>query len=158
MKKWKNRLDEMQEQKMLRIEHNGCWLAFWGLVIALFAQLIYYGPDCADKIIGEFVMFMCLAIYIAAACVKNGIWDRKLAPTWKMNLCASLLAGVVGGIVRFLILFRAYQSVEACGAAGVITGINIFIICFVVLSISLLVYKWRENHAERDEPDEPEKK
>ena len=132
MKKWKNRLDEMQEQKMLRIEHNGCWLAFWGLVIALFAQLIYYGPDCADKIIGEFVMFMCLAIYIAA--------------------------GVVGGIVRFLILFRAYQSVEACGAAGVITGINIFIICFVVLSISLLVYKWRENHAERDEPDEPEKK
>ncbi len=32
MKIWKNRLDEMQEQKMLQIEHNACWLAFWGLL------------------------------------------------------------------------------------------------------------------------------
>ena len=35
MKIWKNRLDEMQEQKMLQTEHNACWLAFWGLLAAL---------------------------------------------------------------------------------------------------------------------------
>ena len=38
LKKEKNRLDEMQEQKMLQIEHNGCWLAFWGLGIVLIVQ------------------------------------------------------------------------------------------------------------------------
>ena len=28
----KSNLDEMQEQELLKIEHNGCWLAFWGLL------------------------------------------------------------------------------------------------------------------------------
>ena len=46
MKKKKNNLDEMQEQKLLKIEHNGCWLAFWGLFIVLIAQFIFYGPGC----------------------------------------------------------------------------------------------------------------
>ena len=158
MKKWKNRLDEMQEQKMLRVEHNGCWLAFWGLIIALFAQLIYYGPDCSEQIIGEFIVFMCLAFYIAIGCVKNGIWDRKLAPTWKVNLFGSLLAGVLGGVIRFFIVYREYQSMEASVYVGIIVGINIFVVCFVLLSAALLVYKWRENRAEKDDPDETEKK
>lgn len=29
MKKMKNKLDEMQEQKLLHIEHNGCWLQYF---------------------------------------------------------------------------------------------------------------------------------
>ncbi len=29
----RNRLDERQEQKMLQIEHNGCWIAFWGTAV-----------------------------------------------------------------------------------------------------------------------------
>ena len=35
----KNRLDEMQEQKLLKIEHNGCWLAFYGLAAVIMIQL-----------------------------------------------------------------------------------------------------------------------
>ena len=31
-------LDERQEQALLKIEHNCCWLAFWGLLTALFVQ------------------------------------------------------------------------------------------------------------------------
>lgn len=153
MKRWKNRLDEMQEQKMLRIEHNGCWLAFWGLFISFVVQLLYYGPDCSERIMGEFIVFMCLAIYIAADCVRNGLWDRRLAPGWKVNLCASLLAGVVGGMIRFFIVYREYQTVEACIYVGVIVGINIFVMCFGLLSLALLVYKWRENRAEKEEKE-----
>ena len=33
----KNNLDEMQEQELLKIEHNGCWLAFWGLLAVMAA-------------------------------------------------------------------------------------------------------------------------
>ena len=39
MKRLKNNLDEMQEQKLLKIEHNGMWFALWGLIIAIIVQL-----------------------------------------------------------------------------------------------------------------------
>ena len=32
MKKNKSNLDERQELKLLKIEHNGCWFAFLGIV------------------------------------------------------------------------------------------------------------------------------
>ena len=35
MKKTESNLDEMQEQKMLKIEHNGYWLGFCGLLVAI---------------------------------------------------------------------------------------------------------------------------
>lgn len=39
MKLPKNNLDEMQEHKLLKIEHNGCWFAIWSLLAAIFIQL-----------------------------------------------------------------------------------------------------------------------
>ena len=45
MKQWKNNLDERQEQALEKIEGKGCWLAFWGLLIALMVQVIAFGPD-----------------------------------------------------------------------------------------------------------------
>ena len=158
MKKWKNQLDERQEQKMLRIEHNGCWLAFWGLVIAIIAQIMYYGPDCSKEIIGEFIVFMCLACYIAIGCVINGIWDRKLAPSWKVNLCTSLIAGVVSGGIRFAINYREYQMAAAGAAVGFFVGIYTFAGCFILLSIALFIYKWRENRLEDETEDEKKDK
>lgn len=151
MKIWKNRLDEMQEQKMLRVEHNGCWLAFWGLVIAIFGQMIYFGPDCADQIIGEFIVFMCLAFYIAVGCVKRGIWDRRLAPSWKTNLLASLIAGVVGGGIRFFVAYRELADAGAGMKEGARVAINTFFACFVMLSIALFIYKWRDRQAEKED-------
>lgn len=38
MKKTESQLDEMQEQKLLKIEHTSFWLAFWGLVAAILVQ------------------------------------------------------------------------------------------------------------------------
>ena len=35
----KSNLDEMQEQKLLKIEHNGFWFAFFGLFAAIMIQL-----------------------------------------------------------------------------------------------------------------------
>ena len=31
IRKMKSNLDERQELKLLKIEHNGCWIAFWGI-------------------------------------------------------------------------------------------------------------------------------
>ena len=85
MKKMKNNLDERQELKLLKIEHNGCWLAFWGLLIALTVQMVLT-PDEPKAMAGEWIVFMALALYLSVACMKNGIWDRKIRPTVKNHL------------------------------------------------------------------------
>lgn len=69
-----NNLDEMQEQELLKIEHNGCWLAFWGLLLAIIVQAISGKGDP----FGEWILFMLLAVYMGIACMRKGIWDRRL--------------------------------------------------------------------------------
>ncbi|MCM1124090.1 MAG: hypothetical protein NC416_16025 [Eubacterium sp.] len=148
MKRRKNKLDEMQEQKMLRIEHNGFWLGFVGLAVAIAIQMICYGPDCRDQIIGEFAVVLCLGVYTMAGCIKNGIWDRRLAPTWKVNLYASLLAGVIAGILRFFIVYREYRTPMSCAAVGVIAAVSTFMITFALMAVCLFLYKQREKQIE----------
>ena len=96
MKERKSNLDERQEQALLKIEHNGCWLAFWGLLIAMVVQLIVYGFDM-KLLAGEWIVFMALCLYIWSSCLKQGIWDRQLKPDRKTNLLASLVAGLAFG-------------------------------------------------------------
>jgi len=83
--KQKNKLDEMQEQKLLKIEHNGVWLAFWGLLLMIIIQTIAGRGNALQYMAGEFIIFMALSIYLLAACLKNGIWDRRLAPNLRTN-------------------------------------------------------------------------
>ena len=88
MKKTKSNLDELQELKLLKIEHNGCWLAFWGLLAVILTQ-IAIGNDSKQDLSGEWIVFMCLALYLTVGCIRNGIWDRKLKPNFKNNIMAS---------------------------------------------------------------------
>ncbi|MDE6844633.1 MAG: hypothetical protein K2J99_02545 [Lachnospiraceae bacterium] len=159
MKKSKNRLDEMQEQKMLKIEHDGFWIGFAGLAIVIIIQVLYYGlENCRDYILGEFIVFLCMGVYTMVGCVSKGVWDRRLAPSWKVNLYASLLAGVLGGTLRFITVWHEYHLLWSCMAVGVIVGIGTFILTFGVLSISLFAYKQREHRLERELSDEEEDK
>ena len=96
-------LDELQELKLLKIEHNGCWLAFWGLLAVILTQ-IAIGNDSKQDLSGEWIVFMCLALYLTVGCIRNGIWDRKLKPNFKNNIMASSIAAVVMGILWFIIL------------------------------------------------------
>ena len=85
--KRKNNLDEMQEQKLLHIESKGYWLAFWGLGVSLIIQLIFYGPTNDWRYMAaEWIVFMAIALYMVAGCIKEGIWDRKLRPSFKDNI------------------------------------------------------------------------
>ena len=45
MRRKKSNLDEMQEQELLKVEHNGCWIAFWGLLAAIIIQSILFGSQ-----------------------------------------------------------------------------------------------------------------
>ena len=99
----KNNLDERQEQTLLKIEHNGCWFAFWGLLAAILIQTVFINADY-KSVAGEWIVFMILCIYIAVACLKNGIWDRSLKPNTSTNFIVSLIAGILfGGSLSCLI-------------------------------------------------------
>ena len=138
MKKTKSNLDELQELKLLKIEHNGCWLAFWGLLAVILTQ-IAIGNDSKQDLSGEWIVFMCLALYLTVGCIRNGIWDRKLKPNFKNNIMASSIAAVVMGILWFIISYRNYHKLVGSIATGVIMFISIEIL---FSSYRLLAYSF----------------
>ena len=148
----KNNLDEMQEQKLLKIEHNGCWFAFWGLFISLIVQNIVYGSQF-QYVIGEWILFMCLSIYLGAACIKNGIWDRRLRAEPVTNLVMSLAGGVVMGGIMFIQAYNRSGMIGGSVCAGVFAGGFVFLLCFLTLTFCAGVYQKRVDKMESEEPE-----
>ena len=143
----KSNLDEMQEQALLKIEHNGCWLAFWGLLAAMGLQMVMRVPG--RQMLGEWIVFMALSLYIVIACLRKGIWDRHLKANWKTNLIVSLLAAVATGI--FVILSNPYLSepLDYVLVAG-LTGGFTFVLCFAALSVCTKLYRNRRNKLDKE--------
>ena len=156
--KLKNNLDEMQEQKMLKIERNGCWLAFWGLFASIFIQPLVYGITDWKYLIGDWIVFMCLALYIGIDCIRNGLWDRRFSPTPTVNLFASLFAGVVVGVFNFALSYKRYNKIYGAAAAGIFLGLCCFGLCFIALTCCVSIYKKRVKSLENEYEDEKEDK
>lgn len=156
MKKGKNNLDEMQEAKLLQIEHNGCWLAFWGLLVAMIVELFVFGSEEIGRIIiGEWIVFMLLSLYLSIACMKNGIWDRRLKADPMTNLTISLIAAAVSAVIMAVVSFVRYHSVNGALSMFVIFLVVIFAVCYASLSLGALFYKKKlaklESESDKDE-------
>lgn len=152
--KRRNNLDEMQEQRLLHIESRGYWLAFWGLAAALIIQLAIYGPDADYKLmLPEWIVFMGICLYMVIGCIKAGIWDRALKPNFKDNVLMSVLAGLLMGVVQFIISFRNYHKPIGSVAAGIFTGIIVMVLCFAALSVCASVYKKRQEKLEKEDEE-----
>ena len=153
MKKQKSNLDERQEQALLRIEHNGCWLAFWGLLAALLIQLIVFGTDFRCTI-GEWIVFMILSVYLMGACLKEGIWDRRLKANTRTNVIASAIAALVNGVVMFLrVWLRHRKAPVGSVAAGIASACIVFVLCMIILTLAGIAYRKRLQKMEK-EPEE----
>lgn len=143
----KNNLDEMQEQKLLKIERNGMWFAFWGLLAAILIQMCI-GIEAPHQILGEWIVFMLLALYIGVACLRNGIWDRHLKPNAKTNFVSSLLAGIVVASVQAITIYNLKQKFYFM--PSLFTGIFTCIICFSLLQFCSMLYKKRVKKLESE--------
>lgn len=148
----KNNLDERQELKLLKIERNGCWMAFWGLLLAIFGQLLLENSSI-QNLAGEWIVFMCLAIYLTIDCIRNGIWDRRLKPDLKTNVIASSIAAVVMGITWFIISYHNYHKLAGAIATGIVMFVMIEILCLVALTITSNIYKKRLQKLEDKDED-----
>ena len=143
----RNNLDEMQEQALLKIEHNGCWLAFWGLLAAMALQMVMRVPG--RQMLGEWIVFMALSLYIVIACLRKGIWDRYLKANWKTNLIVSLLAAVATGILVTLSNPYLSEPLDYVLVAG-LTGGFTFVLCFAALSVCTKLYRNRRNKLDKE--------
>lgn len=150
MKK-KNNLDEMQEQKLLKIEHTCCWIAFWGLVASILIQILCNHGQI-QYMAGELAVLFVLGSYMSAACIKNGIWDRVLKPTWKTNLTLSLVTGTVMGLVWFINSYYRYHKLLGSLATFAFMFGFTSLLCYAALSVYTQLYKKRraELEAEND--------
>ena len=152
----KSKLDEMQEQKLARIERNISRIAIFGLLALFLIELFLFGYDW--KVIGgEFILLMILCFYEIIASLRAGVWSRNIAPTRRNNVLAALAAGLV---VFVFFLFMTVRWWVLYPLAGVITaaisGVATFMLTYVLLWVSLREYERRQERLDR-EADEEEK-
>lgn len=154
MRKEKNNMDEMQKQKLLSIEHNGLGFVFWALLAAILLQTLFFQDAVGYSITGEWIIFMCLCIYISFSCLKNGIWDRRLHPNGKTNLLISLGSGLACGLLFSISNYVNYHKPLSSIATGVLIFISVFVLTVAALTISVSLYKKRLEKMESscDEP------
>ena len=143
----KSNLDEMQEQALLKIEHNGCWLAFWGLLAAMALQMVMRVPG--RQMLGEWIVFMALSLYIVIACLRKGIWGRRLKAGWKTNLVGSVIAAVATGILVTLSNPYLSEPLDYVLVAG-LTGGFTFVLCLAALSVCTRLYRNRRNKLDKE--------
>lgn len=154
--KWmkQNKLDEMQEMKLSMIEKRGCWFAFWALLAVMAVQLTIFKATPAEMA-GEWIVFMCLAMYLAVACIRAGIWDRHIPATPLANFIASLIAGIVVWILNIIVMVNQgfQENVRAALFPASFIGILTFILCMILMTIATTCYKKRVKKLE-SEPEE----
>ena len=143
----KSNLDEMQERELLKIEHNGCWLAYWGLLAVIAVQMLMGAPG--SQMLGEWIVFMALSLYIVIACLRKGIWGRRLKAGWKTNLVGSLIAAVATGILVTLSNPYLTEPLDYVLVAG-LTGGFTFVLCFAALSVCTKLYRNRRNKLDKE--------
>ncbi len=159
MKRRKNLLDEMQEQKMLHIEHNGFWLAFFGLAIVIAIQYVAFPLEDLRSFLmvsGEMLILFLLSLYMVIASIKNGLWDRRLKANPKTNLLVSLAAGVVFAGINFAFSVRNFGVYPFIWASAIICGVSVFVLCFAGLSLCSALYRKRRRALEEQGEKESE--
>jgi len=153
MNKSRYKLDEMQEQKLLKIERNACWLAFWGLAAVLVVQVITIGDNLWNSIAGEWILFMVLSVYIIADCLKNGIWSRCYQPSLKTNAIAALAAGIAGGVIMLAMSYMKNQDIHKAAYAGLSAAGLTFAMTVSLLGVFGVLYKKRVEKLETSMKD-----
>ena len=150
-------LDEMQELELLKIEHNGCWIAFWGLLIALAVQSAAFGNTDFRTLAGEWAVFMVLAVYLAVACMRRGIWDRRIPMNTKSNLTVSAAAAATLGGLTAITVFRSCRKPGPAAAAALITAAITFGLCFIALTLAMKKTEKRIRELEKEPSDADER-
>lgn len=155
----KNDLDEMQEKKLLKVEHHACWIGFWGLTAAIYIQqAIGILTDTPQNTTGETIVLLVMSAYIIIRCISNGIWDRKLKPNMKTNTIISVSVSVAVALFQSIITYAKYQKLLGSIGVFVFMSCLLFVLMMLVFGISVSLYRRKtlqlEKLADQDERED----
>ena len=136
-----NTLDEMQDQKMLKMEEYGYWILFWGLALAVVIQLLLGGS--IRQVAGELIVLLLGGIYVLATSMKNGLWTRNAAPTRKGNAVASIIPAAVIGVLNGIKLVQKKSAGTNDILLAAVFTVAAYVFCFIVLEVLRTAYEKR---------------
>ena len=149
----RNYLDEMQEQKLLKIESHGVWIAFSLLVISMLVQIAYANYTKTEAhVAGEMIIFFILDIYILFSCIKNGIWARSIKASNKTNAIGALIAGVIVGLLNTFTF--PHETEQAIVGAFIMSALFTGILTYILLQICMSITNKRRNKLDENDDEE----
>ena len=134
----KSLLDERQELVLKSIGEHGFWYAYWALLISVIVQMLVFKEQVLEHIAGEWIIFMCMSIYMTVRCFKAGIWSRSLKPDHRTNLIVGLIASVAATLFIGIDNYLRYHSLIGSLVASVV----FFIFIFTVVTVALFITKY----------------
>lgn len=147
-----NRLDEMQNQKLMKLEEYGFWIMFWTLLASIVVQLIL---GCSLKeVLGEIVVFLIGSIYLTATTLKNGLWERTSTPSRKGNAAVSAVPAILIGIINVLKIIQNDKADTKSILITIAISIVVYAGCFIILEVLRTAYNKRRTKL--DDIDEKE--
>ena len=145
----KSCLDEMQNQKLLKLEEYGFWMMFWASLAVILGQLFLGGSF--KEIAGEMLILLIGSAYLCVTSLKNGLWAKSSTPTKKGNALASILpAAVIGALNAARLVKNGAADVRSVLIVIAIMA-GTYLACFAVLEWFRAVY-----HKRRTKLDGPE--
>lgn len=153
MRKMKNNLDEMQEMNALKIAERSFWIMFFGLVIAILVQNLLYKENLLRYVAGEMIILCAGGAYQVAANIRKGIWSRTIQATAKSNFVVSFICSAIFSVMFGVINYMRFGEGEIALKSAVVFFGFIFILCYIVLSVMLIVWKKKNRELEEDEEE-----
>ena len=149
----KNNLDEMQDQKLLKLEEYGFWIMFWALAAAIVIQLAT--GAAIREVAGELIVLALGSVFIAAGTLKNGMWTRSSTPTLKGSLTAAVVPALLIAAVHVIRMIKTSGFTTENILVTLAFAAGAYIACFAVLEVLRHVYnKRREALDDVEEPGE----
>ena len=144
----KNQLDEMQERTMLTIESRGFWLVWSLLLVVLLGEGLL--GFTMREMAGTWVVFMIGCVYIVAACLRAGLWSRRIKNNTGTNVLFSLAGAAVVGVFVF-VRMSAFDMPLAIHLAGAAIGAGFtFVLALAALLLCGAAYNKRHEELEKE--------
>ena len=154
----KNQLDEMQERTMLTIESRGFWLV-WSLLLAVLLGEGMLGFTMREMA-GTWVVFMIGCVYIIAACLRAGLWSRRIKNNTGTNVLLSLVGAAAIGVFTFVRMSAFDVPLAIHLACAAIAAGFTFVLALAALLLCGAAYRKRheelEKEADKEEADKEE--
>ena len=144
----KNQLDEMQERTMLTIESRGFWLVWSLLLVVLLVEGLL--GFTMREMAGTWAVFMISSVYIVAACLRAGLWSRRIKNNTGTNVLFSLAGAAVVGVFVF-VRMSAFDMPLAIHLAGAAIGAGFtFVLALAALLLCGAAYNKRHEELEKE--------